>query len=207
MLPQFAYGEEGDDLETIERHCMELYNEINNLHLVQRGVTNVGDDEIQQIGAALSTDVLFQWLKLVDSFESSGTVNDAITHAWIAHPNLALRTRLDDGVYNSERNCAHTALASARQLVLDDPKYGEAWSLMAICYFDLEEYEAALEAAGKAVELIPQHYNMMCTQGIILLSKGQHDMAAQMLGKCLSLEPWSNAANYLSQALDLMKNK
>ncbi|KAI2502186.1 Hemimethylated DNA-binding protein YccV like [Fragilaria crotonensis] len=158
---RFAYGEEGDDLETIERHCMELYNEINNLHLVQRGVTNVGDDEIQQIGAALSTDVLFQWLKLVDNFESSGTVNDAITHAWIAHPDLALRTRLDDGVYNSKRNCAHTALASARQLVLDDPKYGEAWSLMAICYFELDEYEAALEAAGKAVELIPQHYNMM----------------------------------------------
>jgi tetratricopeptide (TPR) repeat protein len=78
---------------------------------------------------------------------------------------------------------------------------------MAICYFDLEEYEAALEAAGKAVELIPQHYNMMCMQGVILLSKGQHDMAAQMLGKCLSLEPWSNAANYLSQALDLMNNK
>jgi hypothetical protein len=80
LLPQFAYGEEGDDLETIERHCMELYNEINNLHLVQRGVTNVGDDEIQQIGAALSTNVLFQWLKLVDNFESSGTINDAITH-------------------------------------------------------------------------------------------------------------------------------
>ena len=150
---------------------------------------------------------ILQWLKLADNFESAGTVNNAITHVWIAHPDIARRSRLDDGVHNIKQTRLLTTFVAVKQLVIDDPQYGEAWSLMAMCCFGLNQQQAALEAAKKAIELIPQHYNAMSLQGVTHLSMGQHAMAAQMLGDCVSLDPWSTAANQLSAALDLMHNK
>jgi tetratricopeptide (TPR) repeat protein len=186
---------------------MELYNDINNLNLVQRGVAYLGDDEIQHIGAALSTDVLFQWAKVADNFKSGGIINDAITHAWMAHPILALRLRLDDGVHHFKQDRAQRALDVVQPLVLDDPKYGEAWALMAMSYYEQDHKQAALMAAKKAIEVVPQHYNAMSLQGTVHLIMGEHEMAAQMLGECVTLDPWSFAANPLSAALDLLHNK
>lgn len=178
--------------------CIELFKEVGDLNLAQQGFANFGDDEIQQIGAALSSDVLFRWLELAD-VQSAKTIKDSIEMGWRAHPNPTLRLSLDNIVHHF--SSIREALDAAQKLVLEDPAYGGAWYLMAVCYLALNETQAALEAANKAVELNPRHYKAMSVQGTIQLSMDQYTLAAQILGDCVKLDPWSpRVAEELSKA-------
>ena len=199
-LLQFEYGEKCDDFEMAERTCIGLFEEVNNLNLSQQGSAYYIDDEIQQIGAILSTDVLLKWLTLTD-MKSANTIKESIARVWMAHPNPSLRSSLENAFQRLWHINVRLALDAAEKVVLEDPTYGEAWYLMSMCYISLGNKQAALVAANKAFELNPRHFKAMGMVGAIHLSLNQCAQAAQILEESVKLDPWSPpVAHELSKA-------
>jgi tetratricopeptide (TPR) repeat protein len=204
QLSQFKYGEDIDDDNVTEQCCTHIYNDISVLHLAQRGITDVGDKEIQQVGNSLSTDLLFKFLKLANNRNSAVAVEETMKELWKAHPDPALRSRLDSGITDLLRGKREKALITFKELINDDPDYGEAWNKASTCYFMLGDMQASLEAANKALELIPHHFQVLNGLGLIQYETRRYKLAAMSFRQSLQMDPWSPVSSRLAACLDLL---
>lgn len=201
---KFKYGEDIDDDNVTEQCCTHIYNDISVLHLAQRGITDVGDKEIQQVGNSLSTDLLFKFLKLANNRNSAVAVEETMKELWKAHPDPALRSRLDSGITDLLRGKREKALITFKELINDDPDYGEAWNKASTCYFMLGDMQASLEAANKALELIPHHFQVLNGLGLIQYETRRYKLAAMSFRQSLQMDPWSPVSSRLAACLDLL---
>ncbi len=69
------------------------------------------------------------------------------------------------------------------------PKEASAWSALGAAYFELEDFEAALPAARRAVDLDPDNARAWCNFGTVLRKLGRSQEARQAQRTSLSIEP------------------
>jgi tetratricopeptide (TPR) repeat protein len=200
---QFKYGEDVDDDDVTEFILKTLYKEICELNLAQRGLA-VKDDDIKDLGELLSTDVLYKFLKLSNNMDSAVVVEETMKELWKSHPDSQLRSRLDSGIADLLRGNREKALITFKDLLEDDPDYGEAWNKVSTCYFMLGDMQLSLEAAEKTMELIPNHFQVMNGMGLIQYETRRYKMAAELFRKSLQLDPWSPVSSRLAACIDLL---
>lgn len=192
-----------DDDDVTEYILKTMYKEIRDLNLAQRGL-DVEDDDIKELGELLSTEVLYKFLKLSNNMDSAVVVEETMKELWKAHPDQQLRSRLDSGIADLLRGNREKALVAFKNILEDDPEYGEAWNKASTCYFMLGDMQLSLEAAEKTIELIPDHFQVLNGLGLIQYETRRYKMAAESFRKSLQLDPWSPVSSRLAACIDLL---
>lgn len=192
-----------DDDNATEQCLDSVYSEISELNLAQRGL-GAKNDEIEEIGESLSTSVLSKFLKLANNMDAAIAVEETMKELWKAHPDPAMRSRLDGGIADLLRGNREKALIAFKELVHDDPDYAEAWNKASTCYFMLGDMQASLEAASKTIEMIPEHFQVLNGLGLIEYETRRYKMAAGTFRKSLQLDPWSPVSSRLAASMDLL---
>jgi len=81
------------------------------------------------------------------------------------------------------------AAATLEPVLAADPASGDAWILMARIRLALDEVPAALDAANRAVELVPEDPRPLATASRALTLLGRHDEAVTMAYRAVIVEP------------------
>jgi tetratricopeptide (TPR) repeat protein len=180
-----------------------LYKEMNEFQLSQRGVHNHVNDELQELGHAASIDTLFSLLKSAETMDAAFWIAETIKDSWKAHCSVGYRIRLDDGIACLlQTQQREKALDIFQTLVKDDPLYGEAWNMLATCYYIRSDQRIlSKEAAQNALSLLPQNFQAMSILGLIQCDEQQDELAAETFRKVLELDPWSQVSTKLAQCL------
>jgi predicted Zn-dependent protease len=187
-----------------ENCLFNLYKELNEFQLSQRGIADHGNGELQELGQATSLETLFFLLKSTATMDAAFWIAETIKHSWKAHPSVAYRIRLDDGIACLLQNTQQgdRAVDIFQMLVRDDPQYGKAWNMLATCYsVRTEQRRLAKDAAQTALSLISQHFQAMGILGLIQCDEHQGELAALTFRKVLGLDPWSQVSTKLAQCL------
>jgi cytochrome c-type biogenesis protein CcmH/NrfG len=184
-----------------EKCLFDLYKDFNTLKLSQRNFINQSDSEFQELGRVLSTDALRLLLKAVNDMESAFWISETIKASWKAHPNISLRIRLDHGIAHLLKKQRVQALDTFQNLIKEDPQYGEAWNMLATCYFMSDQRILSQEAAKAALSVIPEHFQAMSALGMIQSQEHDDDMAANTFRKILELDPWSQVSTKLTECM------
>jgi cytochrome c-type biogenesis protein CcmH/NrfG len=80
-------------------------------------------------------------------------------------------------------------IATAEQVVKQDPKNVQAWIQLGNDYFDTQQRQKAIDAYGRALELDPNNPNVLTDQGVMYRDVGQYDKAIANFQKASSLDP------------------
>jgi len=88
-----------------------------------------------------------------------------------------------------ERMDPAEAVRALEPVLAADPSSAEAWLLMARLRLALDENQAALEAANKAIALAPDNARALATASRALSLLGRHDDAVTMAYRAVVVEP------------------
>lgn len=80
-------------------------------------------------------------------------------------------------------------LLELRKKVADDPRDAEAWADLGNLYFDLNEYENAINAYKKHLGLNPQNANVWTDLGVMYRRSGRSAEAIQAFNKAIEFDP------------------
>ena len=80
-------------------------------------------------------------------------------------------------------------IAMAQQVVARDPKNVQAWIALGNDLFDTNQYQKAVEAYGKALELQPNNPDVLTDQGVMYRALGQFDLAIANFEKAQKVAP------------------
>ena len=80
-------------------------------------------------------------------------------------------------------------IAIAKQLVAQNPKDVQAWISMGNDYFDSRQFQLAVDAYAKALELDPKNPDVLTDQGVMYRDLGQYDKALANFLKANQIAP------------------
>jgi tetratricopeptide (TPR) repeat protein len=175
----------------------DLYVDLNEFLLRQRESVNDGNIESGDLERDLSIQELLALLKSADNLEAANTLAMSIKNSWNAHSNPSLKLMLDIGTTYLANKKFDKALDILEKLVKGDPNYGEAWSKLSACYLILNQKNSSLEAANKALELIPQHLQALSVVAVLEMEAQRYQLGSTIIRKVLSLDPWSTLSTKL----------
>ncbi len=81
------------------------------------------------------------------------------------------------------------AAALLESVLADDPRSADGWVLMARIRLVLDQVEQALDAAGKAIALVPEDPRPLATASRALTLLGRHEEAVTMAYRAVIVEP------------------
>ncbi|GEM_PF-1537903 len=99
------------------------------------------------------------------------------------------------------------ALEAARRAVAANATNAVAYQYLAIALYRHGEDEAAREAIGKALEISPNHSEVLANAGRILAALGEHEVAPTLARKAIALNPGHPAWYWSGLALDALYRK
>ena len=80
-------------------------------------------------------------------------------------------------------------IATAEQVVAQDPKNLQAWIDLGNDYFDTQQRQKAIDAYGRALDLDPRNPNVLTDQGVMYREIGAFDKAVANFEKANSIDP------------------
>ena len=104
-----------------------------------------------------------------------------------AQDEASIHTQIGVALKDMERY-AEAKLALTRAAQFPEPHH-EVFNLLGFCHFKLEEYEPAIEAFSRAIEIEPGQAINYANIGTNLMRLGRLEEAAQMYGHALDLDP------------------
>jgi tetratricopeptide (TPR) repeat protein len=174
-----------------------MYTDFNQFLLRQRDLIKDTNPDSDDSESGLSVRELLTHLKSADTFETANALAMSIKNSWNAHPNLSLKLMLDVGSIHLANKNFGKALDILEKLVNGDPNYGEAWSKLSACYLILNQKSSSLEAANKALEIIPEHLQALSVIAVLEMEALEFQLGSTIIRKVLSLDPWSTLSTKL----------
>ena len=80
-------------------------------------------------------------------------------------------------------------IAEAEKIVAANPKNLSAWISLGNDYFDTEQFQKAIHAYSKALEIQPDNPNILTDQGVMYRKVGWYDKALANFEKAQKLDP------------------
>lgn len=153
-------------------------------------------------------DHIFHILESADCLEDARVVEEFIKEIWKVHEDNEIRWSLEDGTEALIRGDKTKALHIFEDIINNqDPNYLEAYNKKATCHYLLGEMKKSIEAAEKACEMEPRHFQAYAGIGLVYNDTIDISKATEYFRRSLRLQPWSPVSSRLAVCLDLLKRR
>lgn len=141
-----------------------------------------------------------------------GKVKDCLERAVYDKPNYSNAWALLSWVHAYEAQAqgigdSPEALEAARRAVAANATNAVAYQYLALALYRHGEDDAAREAIGRALEISPNHSEVLANAGRILGALGDHEVAPPLTRKAIRLNPGHPAWYWSGLALDALYRK
>lgn len=93
-------------------------------------------------------------------------------------------------------NQAQQNMLAMEKEVLQNPNNMVAWVQLGNLYFDTDNYNKAIHAYNKALELNPQNTNVLTDIGVMYRRNNQHQEALNAFNQAIKVDPSHNSARF-----------
>ncbi|MDC3355422.1 2-hydroxy-6-oxo-2,4-heptadienoate hydrolase [Candidatus Pelagibacter sp.] len=133
---------------------------------------------------------LFNQLKGVNNSKSAALLEKKIWSIWNEHPtNNKLTERLEFGIELMQYGDYNYALKVFDNIIVNDPKWSEAWNKRATVYFLLSQFTNSLDDIDKVLNIEPRHFGALSGQARIFIKLQKYEKAINSIERALKFYP------------------
>ena len=133
---------------------------------------------------------LFNQLKKVNNSKSAALLEAKIWSIWNEHPtNNKLTERLEFGIELMQYGDYNYALKVFDNIIVNDPKWSEAWNKRATVYFLLSQFTNSLDDIDKVLNIEPRHFGALSGQARIFIKLQKYEKAINSIERALKFYP------------------
>lgn len=135
-----------------------------------------------QYAIAIDPDFYYAYMQLAACYHALGQMDKAVStlHDATEHTQDKAFVFFRIGEIFRFQNNPVTANVYYQKALKEDPYYAEAWSAMSMCYASMREYNAAIDAAKRAVKIEPESAMYLTTLALIYSDSGDFDNAERI---------------------------
>jgi len=101
----------------------------------------------------------------------------------------------------------YSAVESFLECIRSNPAHAEANAALAECYYELAEFDEALNWSRKAKQLARGNMSVANLEVFTLIALGQLDAASSLVSGILAAEPYNREALFAAAELDIARNR
>ena len=133
---------------------------------------------------------LFNQLEKVNNSKSASIIEKKIWSIWNEHPtNNRLTERLEFGTELMQYGDYNYALKVFDNIIVNDPKWSEAWNKRATVYFLLSQFTNSLDDIDKVLNIEPRHFGALSGQARIFIKLQKYEKAINSIERALKFYP------------------
>ncbi|MDR2542018.1 MAG: tetratricopeptide repeat protein [Treponema sp.] len=127
--------------------------------------------------------------------------------------NLAAQTQntapafFERGRNNMANEDWYSAIESFLECIRLNPAHAEATAALAECYYELAEFDEALNWVRRARQLARNNMSIANLEAFILIALGHLDAASAIVSDILAREPYNREALFAAGELDIARNR
>ena len=155
----------------------------------------------------LSLEDLFGLLEATERMEDAIALEEVIKEIFKSHVSEDARRKLEGGISNLLLGKNDDAFLAFSEVAEKHSDYAEAWNKIAACEYMAGKFEKSLDAAKKALDLMPLHFQAYNGKGLCEYNQSNYSEAAASFRKSLELDPWSPVSSKLAACIDILNRK
>ena len=133
---------------------------------------------------------LFNQLEKVNDAKSAALLEEKIWSIWNEHPtNNKLTERLEFGTELMQYGDYNYALRVFDNIIVNDPKWSEAWNKRATVYFLMSQFTNSLNDIDKVLNIEPRHFGALSGQARIFIKLQKYEKAIKSIERTLKFYP------------------
>ena len=132
---------------------------------------------------------LFERLQTANDADEAAVVEIAIWGIWTKSENDDVNALMGRGVAAMGRGDFKLALAAFNRIIEIEPDFAEGWNKRATLFFLMRRIDDSVRDIAQTLKLEPRHFGALSGLGLINLSLGRDETAAQAFEQALEVYP------------------
>ena len=133
---------------------------------------------------------LFNQLEKVNNSKRAALLEKKIWSVWNEHPtNNKLTAKLEFGTELMQYGDYNYALRVFNNIIINDPKWSEAWNKRATVYFLMNQFTNSLDDIDKVLNIEPRHFGALSGQARIFIKLQNYEKAIKSIERALKFYP------------------
>ena len=132
---------------------------------------------------------LFERLQTANDADEAAVVEIAIWGIWTKSENDDVNALMGRGVAAMGRGDFKLALSAFNRIIEIEPDFAEGWNKRATLFFLMRRIDDSVRDIAQTLKLEPRHFGALSGLGLINLSLGRDETAAQAFEQALEVYP------------------
>ena len=151
---------------------------------------------------------LFNQLEKVNNSKSAALLEKKIWSIWNKHPtNNKLTERLEFGTELMQYGDYNYALRVFDNIIVNDPKWSEAWNKRATVHFLMSQFTESLNDIDRVLNIEPRHFGALSGQARIFIKLRKYEKAIKSIEKALMFYPSFKSGEMIPEIERLIKEE
>jgi len=151
---------------------------------------------------------LFYQLGTVNNSKSASLLEEKIWSIWNEHPtNIKLTERLEFGTELMQYGDYNYALKVFDNIIINDPKWSEAWNKRATVYFLMNRFTNSLDDIDKVLNIEPRHFGALSGQARIFIKLQKYEKAIMSIERALRFYPSFKSGEMIPEIEKLIREE
>ena len=151
---------------------------------------------------------LFNQLKKVNNSKSAVLLEAKMWSIWNEHPSdFKLTEKLEFGTELMQYGDYNYALKVFSNILVNDPKWSEAWNKRATVYFLMNQFTDSLDDIDKVLNIEPRHFGALSGQARIFIKLQEYEKAIKSIESALKFYPSFKSRELIPEIERLIKEE
>lgn len=171
--------------------------------LISGGVLTAHADQDDQ-----RLDTLFGRLQQTNNLGEVAVITRDIWGIWTEIDDQTAYQKMLQGIDAMAEHDFKAALVFFDDVISKYPTYAEGWNKRATVYYLMGRLDESLNDVEETLDLEPRHFGALSGKGLILMAKGDYDLAIKAFEHALETNPHMSDVNMRIKVLkeDIKKN-
>jgi tetratricopeptide (TPR) repeat protein len=151
---------------------------------------------------------LFDKLIKTNDLNNAEILEKKIWSIWSQHPNNnGLTEKLKFGTELMQYGDYNYALKVFDNIIINDPKWSEAWNKRATVYFLMNKFTNSLYDIDKVLSIEPRHFGALSGQARIFIKLQKYEQAIKSIERALEFYPSFKSRELIPEIERLIKEE
>ena len=151
---------------------------------------------------------LFDQLIKTNDSNNAEKLEKKIWSVWSKHPeDNRLTDKMEFGTELMQYGDYNYALKVFDNIIVNDPRWSEAWNKRATVYFLMNEFKNSLDDIDKVLSIEPRHFGALSGQARIFIKLQKYEKAIKSLKQALKFYPSFKSGDLISEIEKLIKEE